>query len=113
MANNKRKNPHRKQFTTACHLQIININNNNIHHYHKRFGACLIPNGSVYIESRMNCCALFTRLNSSTASSDVIPVISGSCLSGRSLRAKNLYCTFTSRLVTTGSNSKTHSESVN
>ena len=44
-------------------------NNNNIHHYHKRLGACLIPNGSVYIESRMNCCALFTRLNSPTASS--------------------------------------------
>ena len=90
-----------------------NNNNNNNNHYHKRLGACLIPNGSVYIESRMNCCALFTRLNSSTASSDVMPVNSGSCLSGWSRRAKNLYHTFTSRLVTPGSNSKTRSESVN
>ena len=88
-------------------------NNNNSHHYHKRLGACLIPNGSVYIESRMNCCALSTRLNSSTASSDVIPVTSGSCLSGRSCQAKNLYRTFTSRLVTPGSNSENRSESVN
>ena len=59
-----------------------NNNNNNIHHYHKRLGACLIPYGSVYIESRMHFCALFTGLNSSTDSSDVMPVISGSCLSG-------------------------------
>ena len=65
------------------HLTLIyNNNNNNIHHYHKMLGACLIPNGIFYIELRMNCCALFTRLNSSTASSDVMPVISGSCLSG-------------------------------
>ena len=58
-----------------------NNNNNNNNHYHKRIGACLIPNGSVYIELGMNCCALFTRLNSSTDSSDVMPVISGSFLS--------------------------------
>ena len=63
------------------YISIINNNNNNNNHYHKNFGACLIPNGSVYIESRMNFCALFTCLNSSTASSDVMPVISGSCLS--------------------------------
>ena len=92
-------------------LIIIYINNN-IHHYHKRLGACLFPNGVVNIESRMNCCALFTCLNSSTASSDFMPVISGSCFSGWSCWAKNLYPTFISRLVTPGSNSKTHSESV-
>ena len=53
-----------------------------------------------YIESRMNCCTLFTRLNCSTASSDVMPVFSGSRLSGWSRRAKNLYRTFISRPVT-------------
>ena len=67
----------------------------------------------VYIESRMNCCALFTPLNCSTASSDVMPVVSGSCLSGWSCWDKNIYRTFISRPVTPGSNQKTHSESVN
>ena len=30
-----------------------NNNNNNNNHYHKRLGACLIPNGNVYIELRI------------------------------------------------------------
>ena len=59
-----------------------NNNNNNNNHYHKKLGACLIPNGSVYIELPFNFCALFTRLNISTDSPDVMPVTSGSCLSG-------------------------------
>ena len=61
------------------------MNNNKYnknHHCDKILGACLIPNGNVYIELRMICCELFTRLNNSTDSSDVMPVTSGSCLSG-------------------------------
>ena len=90
-----------------------NNNKNQNHHYHKRLGACFIPNVNVYIESRMICCALFNRLNNSMASYDVMTITSGSCLLGWSRRVKNLYRTFTFRLVTPGSKSKTHSESIN